>query len=322
MAVKADLFGLQTQGRELRHRAIACLGADPDLALALAPIDRAVHRLEGRVGEKWLVIDRVHVGRRARRRLLEFALAGGQRPGLMSGGFQLRHDVRLLYGRVRSLVPARRQRLHALHGRPGVVRHHRDHITLVHHLSHTADGEGRIGCEPGDRPALDGRERDERRLRVRWPCVDAEHRAAVHLLRRVTPWGGATDEPELLRGLQRWRRRHRQGRGGGGQLPVAQASAGRSVDHFAALRVAGVDGHTPALRRRLDQHQARGRTRLPQRRPALDDGQGGAGRLVSLDALGGSRVDCETIDGGIGRGGLHDDRAKIDLQLLGDQHRQ
>src|SRR5256885_9465070 len=32
---------------------------------------------------------------------------------------------------------------HALHGRPGVVRHHCHRITLIHHLSHTADGEGR-----------------------------------------------------------------------------------------------------------------------------------------------------------------------------------
>ena len=101
-----------------------------------------------------------------------------------------------------------------------------DNVFFVdHHLSHAADRHGCIGCEPPDRPTLDGRERDERHLRVRWACVDAEHRAAVHLLRRVTPWRGATDEPEVLRGLQRWRRRHRQGRGSGGQRPVAEAAA-------------------------------------------------------------------------------------------------
>src|SRR3989442_1377498 len=36
----------------------------------------------------------------------------------------------------------------------------------------------------------------------------------------------------------------------------------------------------------------------------------------------GGPVDWEAIEGGIGRGGLHRDRAKIDLQLLGDQHRE
>src|SRR5260370_6975447 len=89
MAVKADLFGLETQGCQLRHRAIACLGADPDLALALAPIDRAIHRLEGRVGEKWLVIDRIDVGRRAPRGLLGFSLAGGHPTPLVTRALPL-----------------------------------------------------------------------------------------------------------------------------------------------------------------------------------------------------------------------------------------
>src|SRR2546426_634959 len=85
------------------------------------------------------------------------------------------------------------------------------------------------------------------------------------------------------------------------------ATAASAATPSAALRLAGVGGPTPAFRRGLNENQARGRPRLPQGRPALDDGQGGAGGLVSFDALGGGRVDCEAIDGGIGRGGLHRD---------------
>src|SRR5213082_515862 len=136
------------------------------------------------------------------------------------------------YGGVRSVVPARRQRFHALHRRPGIVGDDRDQLALVHDLPHAAHGERRIARERfGDAAAFDRRERDQRHLRERRPGVDAELRAAVDLRGRVAPRGGAADEAEVLRGLERrwWRLRQRRGRRR--ELSVGQPPAGGGVQH-------------------------------------------------------------------------------------------
>src|SRR6202008_2324065 len=56
LVMQDDLLGLQAERRELRDRAVGCLSAGPDLALGVAPVDRAVHRLEGRVREEGLMV--------------------------------------------------------------------------------------------------------------------------------------------------------------------------------------------------------------------------------------------------------------------------
>ena len=56
VVVQLDLLGLEAQRCKLRDRAIRRLRAGPDLARALTPFERAVHRFEGRVREERLVI--------------------------------------------------------------------------------------------------------------------------------------------------------------------------------------------------------------------------------------------------------------------------
>ena len=271
--------------------------------------------------EERLVIDGLVVVRRACRALGGMALARGHDTALAHGSLELRDDSGLLHGGVRSLVPARRQRFHALHRRPGIVGDDRDQLALVHDLPHAAHGERRIARERlGDAAAFDRRERDQRHLREGRPGVDAELRAAVDLRGRVAPRGGAADEAEVFRGLERrwWRLRQRRGRRR--ELSVGQPPAGGGVQNHSALRLTGPRRHAPAPGRRLDQHQSRGRPRLAQRRPALNDRQRGAGRLILLDALGGRRIDRESVHVGSRRGGFHCDRIEVDLELFGDEH--
>src|SRR5207249_11584168 len=56
VTVQADLLGLEAEGGELGHGAIAGLRPRPDLAYVLAPVEGAIHRLERGMREERLVI--------------------------------------------------------------------------------------------------------------------------------------------------------------------------------------------------------------------------------------------------------------------------
>src|ERR1019366_3447407 len=57
--MNSNILGLESERGEFRDRSVRRLGSDPDLALMLAPVDRAIHRLHGRVGEKRLMVGRL-----------------------------------------------------------------------------------------------------------------------------------------------------------------------------------------------------------------------------------------------------------------------
>src|SRR5213082_2041817 len=114
VTVQADLLGLEAEGGELGHGAIAGLRPRPDLAYVLAPVEGAIHRLERGMREERLVIDGLVVVRRTCCALGGMALARGHDTALAHGSLELRDDRGLLHGGVRSVVPARRQRFHAL----------------------------------------------------------------------------------------------------------------------------------------------------------------------------------------------------------------
>src|SRR5579862_4176535 len=138
MVVQKDLLASQAERRELRDRTIGDLGAGPDLAIAVSPLQRAVHRLECRVGEEGLVIDRLDPRRGTRGGGGRIPLVGGDDAALAHGGLELCDQRRLLHGGVGAVVPTRRERLHALHGRPGIVRNDRNDIRFVDDLPDSA----------------------------------------------------------------------------------------------------------------------------------------------------------------------------------------
>jgi hypothetical protein len=85
------------------------------------------------------------------------------------------------------------------------------------------------------------------------------------------------------------------------------------VHDFATFCPAGAGIHLPALRRGLHQQDARGRTGAAHRLERRTDGGRAAGDLKAEQGIG--------IEPVIRRCVLDTDRAEVDLQLLGDQHR-
>jgi hypothetical protein len=142
--------------------------------------------------------------------------------------------------------------------------------------------------------------------------VDTEFRVAIDFIRRVQPLGRGTDQGEILRILQHQavRRRHRQGRRGIPQLPIAQL-AGPGRDH-ALLRPADGRVDAPLLGRGCDQQRAGDRARLAQRRPEGANRRRHAGQLAVEDRVGVERI--------VGRGMLQLDLIEADFQLLRQQH--
>jgi len=223
-------------------------GSDPDLALASRQSSRAIHGLERSRGRERLVID-ASTWVACAPRPPRVCPSGGHPACLMSGASRsatISPVAQRRSARRSSAAPA----LHPLHGRPGVIRHHGDHIALIHDLPHNRGRRARIACELEDRPALDGRERDE---------CHFEFGGRTSIPKRALPSTSTACRAWVARPMSLksfaasgWRRR--TGRAGRRPpRPIGEATAGGACILHRA-RVAGVGG-TRSARRRLNQHQ-------------------------------------------------------------------
>src|SRR6266498_647693 len=97
--------------------------------------------------------------------------------------------------------------------------------------------------------------------------VDAELRGAVDLVGGVQALGWRADKLEVLRILDRDVAWQRQRSRLVDQRAVAEAAAGRSMDHLAPRSMAGVRIDLPCLRRGGDQQAARGGAGVAYRLP-------------------------------------------------------
>ena len=214
---------------------------------------------------------------------------------------------------MRPVVPFDHQRRQPFLRGPHMVGHDGDGVVEPHDLAHALDGLGRRIVHALHAAAEHRRLRQRRDLHARRPSVDAVDGRSVDLRRRVEPLGRRADELEILRLLERHVFGHRHAGGVGGKLAIFDASPGRRVKHFAALRAAGRRIDVPALGRRRHQHGSRGRAGLAQRLPRAADRVRVAGCLHAEQ-----RVGVELF---VGRRMLQPHLLQVHLQLFGDQHR-
>ena len=165
-------------------------------------MNRAVHRLHGRVREERQLVSRVEpvAGGEA---LGDIAVGFGDRAVLFAGGAQIPPDIVRADARVRAFVPVDHQRIEALLGRPHVIADHGDQIVEHDDLLHARDFLGGAVVDLADLAAEHraGRERCE--LHAGQHRVDAVDGLAVDLVRRVEPLQRLADQHEILRVLQR-----------------------------------------------------------------------------------------------------------------------
>ena len=195
-----------------------------------------------------------------------------------------------------------------------MVGHDGDGVVEPHDLTHALDGLGRRIIHALHAAAEDRRLRQRRDLHARRPNIDAVDGRAVDLRRRVQPLGRRADQLEILRSLERHVFGDGHAGGIGGEFAIFDASSGRRVKHFAALRATGRRIDVPALCRRRHQHGSRGRTGLAQRLPRTADRVRVAGRLHA----GKQGIAVELF---VGRSMLEPHLLQVHLQLFGDQHR-
>ena len=197
-------------------------------------------------------------------------LLRGARHGLGDVAVVARHDARLrgrhgqlLYDvgggelGVGALVPLDRERGEALLRRPHVLGDHGDGVVEPHHLVHALDRLCLAVVHAREPAAEHGTGRHGGDLHPGDLHVDAELRCAVDLVGAVEPLRGRADQLEVLRVLERDRARHPQKNRGVHEGAVAQAAAGRPVDHLAPGGVARARIDVPGLRGGGHQHGAR-----------------------------------------------------------------
>ena len=221
MIVHDDLVQRQAGGlRRGRLGAREGLGADPDFAAVLAHMNRAVHRLHGRVREERNVIGRLDLGGGARHRPVDIAdvLRNGAR--LERRLFELADDRARVELGVRTVVPFDHQGREPLLRRAHVIGHDGDGVVEPHDLAHALDGLGRGIVHALHAAAEHRRLRKRRDLHAGRPNVDAVDGRAVDLRRRVETLGRGADQLEILRSLERDVFGHGHARRIGGKLAI------------------------------------------------------------------------------------------------------
>jgi hypothetical protein len=181
----------------------------------------------------------------------------------------------------------------------------------VHDLLHagTLLGDARVERDDlaADHRALRERGVDHAGLRE----VDAEDGLAARLVGAVEARQLLADHLELVGGLQLDGCGHRLLRRVRRHLRVAGAIG--AGDEHAVLDAHVAGRHVPLRRGGGDEHHAAGGTRLAQRLPRIADAGAAAGDLAAEKL-----VDVDGVDAC-----LHDlHRARIDLELFGEQHRE
>jgi hypothetical protein len=307
---------IQRQAGRLRCRRLDArhgLAADPDFATVLADMNRAVHRLHGRVREEGEMVGRLDLGDGARHGPVDIADVLRHRPGFERRLFELACDR---IGRelgVRTVVPFDLQGREPFLRSPHMVGHDGNSVIEAHDLPHALHRLGRRIIHALHAPPEDGRLRERRDLHAGRPDVDAVNGRAVDLRRGVQPLGRRADKLEILRPLERHVFGHRHAGSIGGKLAICGASSCRRVAHFTALRAARGCIHIPALCRRGDEHGSRDCTGLAQGLPRCAYGVGVAGCLYAAE----QGIAVELF---VGRSMLQPDLLQVHLQLFRDQH--
>ena len=143
--VVVHLHSLFRQAGQLRSRSLGeggHLRAHPDIAAIGAHVDRAVHRLHGRMREERQLVDRFDLLSGARHGLGDVAVVARDHARLLGGRGQLPDDIGSAELRVRALVPADVERGDAQFRRPHVIADHRDGVVEADHLAHAVDRLG------------------------------------------------------------------------------------------------------------------------------------------------------------------------------------
>ena len=141
--------------------------------------------------------------------------------------------------------------------------------------------------------------------------IDAEERLAGHNLRSVNALLRVADDAVVLGIFELHARQVGRGQRGsfGGKLPIARGAPRGSVHHAAGLSGAFSRGHGPGLRSGRDQQLASGCADAAHRLPAHRRVRGASGKLPAVYLF-------------VQVGLLDSDVLPIDIQFLGNQHRQ
>ena len=160
--------------------------------------------------------------------------------------------------------------------------------------------------------SADHRARRERRVEHAGLLrVDAVHRAAARLVGAVEALQAASDDLEFALGLEL----HVLGNGllrrGGRELAVGHLAL--SVRDMAVFRAHLRGRNLPLLRRGAHQHHAGARACLAQRLPRIAHAGAAAGELAAQKPVDVHGVHARLLDAHV---------ARIDAELLGEQHRE
>ena len=291
------------------------LGARPDLALVLGDFHRAIERFHRCVGQvRHAVFDIDGFRRLGQGGLGIPGLAGRQ----ARGAGQLAETLQQLLAvqaSVRPQVPVNLECIASQLRRPIVIGDHRHSAGHLHHFVHARYRQC-LGAFKRFDVATEHRRASNHGGHQPFELhIHAEPGPAGDFLRRVQALGGFADQlPVLgLLELDRGRVRHRQLAGFIGQFTVGDPIiCGDDHPRFGTDR-RGRD--IEALGRRVDQHQARRRTRLAVAIELHPGGGRAAGDLHPAEA-------GQTIIGGRRRGMFDEDFRPVGVQLLGNQHGQ
>ncbi len=149
------------------------LVADPDFAAVLAHMNRAVHRLHGRVREERNLVGRLDLGDRARHCAVDIADVLRDRPRIERRLFELVDDLSRVELGVRAVVPFDHQGRQPFLRSPHMVGHDRDGVVEPYDLAHALDGLGLRIIHALHAPAEDRRLCEGRDLHARRSSVDA-----------------------------------------------------------------------------------------------------------------------------------------------------
>ena len=186
-------------------------------------------------------------------------------------------------------------------------------IIGANHLAHPTHSHRRRGVDRIECSADHGAYGDRCHLHTLGVYVDAEHRRAIDLARRIGALGRCSDQLEILGILQRNRFRQRQLGRGVHQLAVAQLASTGRMQHRAFLCLATVRRDSPLLGGSGDKQHPSSSSRLAQGFPVT----GHRGRATGyLEAKHGIWITLV-----IGWRMLDMHLFKADFQLFGNQRR-
>ena len=303
--------------RHDRSRVLGALRRQPELAPVAPHVRDAAQRFHGHVREERQFVRGLDPHRRRGKAGVHVAITTQLRAGRRHGG---QHRLAQRAG-ARHLVrcgPRHRQRPPSLQGGPrgigddGDAMHHAERPTRgrdAHDVADAGYGTGAGLVDARDRTA-ERRTLHDRMEHPRHFDVDAVACLPGDDVVRIHRAHARAQQAKARRNLERdGLRRCGPTRGVGGELAIRQRAPARRVVYGAARRRKARDLDVPARCRFGNEQCARGRANLPETGPASHDGAAAAGELCASQR----RVEI---------GLSHRHPIPVDVELLGDQHRQ